>query len=170
MTKHYDVRIPTVMYGMDLGLPLDPEVRAFLKGFHKNEILAIADDYDRKVAAGEDPTFYPGVGPDGSAAVREDEPKPGEDPVENAVLASIGEEPDSVEIEVPVIDEGVPVPPAPVVLETRDVGEDESDNYDECDTADLLKEVRRRKLPNVTPKASREHIIKTLRRDDASKL
>lgn len=171
--KHYDVRIPTVLYGLDMGLPLEPEVRKFLEGFHKNEILAIADDFDRKVAAGEDPTYIPGVGLDLS---KEDGPKPGDNRLENDILASIGEEADSVEVEVEYVEpaeeeENVPLPEAPIALETRDVDVvDERDNYEDCDRDDLYEEARRRKLAGIAPKIGKPKLIEKLRRHDATGL
>lgn len=168
--KHYDVRIPTVLYGLDMGLPLDPEVRKFLQGFHKNEILKIADEFEAKVAAGEDPTYIPGVGLDLSKET--DGPKPGDDRLENDILASIGEEAEYVEVEVDYVEEeNVPLPAAPVVLETRDVDVvDERDNYDDCDRDDLYEEARKRKLAGIAPKIGKAKLIEKLRRHDATGL
>lgn len=178
--KHYDVRLPVVWCGQDMGLPLDPEVRKFLKGFKKNEFLSIADEYDRKVKAGEDPTYtMPTVGID----ARETQAETEEQAHQRSIAESLGIFDDTeTEVEVESFDEpvsvvdaeeedsGVPMPEAPAVLETREVAEDESDNYPECDRDDLYEEARRRKLAGVAPKIGKEKLIELLRRDDAKNL
>lgn len=169
--KHYDPRLPSVWCGQDLGVPLDPEVRRFLTSFHENEKLAIINEVEAKLNAGQDPTYVPPV----LTKEKEDGPKPGDNRLENDILASIGEEADAVEVEVeyaePVEDDGVALPDTPVVLETRDVDvADERDNYEECDRDDLYEEARRRKLAGVAPKIGKLKLIEKLRRHDATGL